>query len=398
MVPANNLKIQIYENTEDLERLRPEWEALVNEFPYSSTFCTWEWLVPWWRAFGQQDRLLLVAARDASSKLVGLAPLALNRQRSLDGELRVLRLLGDGSQDSDNLDFPVHPDWEDDFRQSFFTWLAQSSRYWDICQFRTLPSTSPLGNFLVSHLESVGWPVFVSTSAQTVIELPNRWEEYTKTLSSKERGKIGIRFRKLEKKYRMDIHRCSETELDSALNALFELHAKHWQLRGTPGTLHVPERRQFYQDLAHLLIRRNLLEFWLLVLDGKIVAAQFGLRHRDTVFSLQEGFDPDYFADSVGYVLRSQVLKSLISEGVRKYDFLGGTDESKVRWGAVVNNYINLEFAPPFTRGSIHLNLKNWSLGAKIWLRRQLPMPIWQRLKGLAGRTPDSANNLKQRW
>jgi hypothetical protein len=92
------------------------------------------------------------------------------------------------------------------------------------------------------------------------------------------------------------------------------------------------------------------------------------------------------------------VLKSLISEGVRKYDFLGGTDESKVRWGAVVNNYINLEFAPPFTRGSIHLNLKNWSLGAKIWLRRQLPMPIWQRLKGLAGRTPDSANNLKQRW
>jgi hypothetical protein len=52
-------------------------------------------------------------------------------------ELRVLRLLGDGSQDSDNIDFPVHPDWQDDFRQGFFTWLAQSSRSWDICQFRT---------------------------------------------------------------------------------------------------------------------------------------------------------------------------------------------------------------------------------------------------------------------
>src|SRR4051794_464131 len=111
MVPADKLNIQIYENGEDLERLRPEWEELVNEFPHSSTFCAWEWLVPWWRAFGRQDRLLLVAARDAAAELLGLAPLTLNRHRSLGGELRVLRLLGDRSQDSDNLDFPVHPDW-----------------------------------------------------------------------------------------------------------------------------------------------------------------------------------------------------------------------------------------------------------------------------------------------
>jgi hypothetical protein len=115
------------------------------------------------------------------------------------------------------------------------------------------------------------------------------------------------------------------------------------------------------------------------------VAAQFGLRHRDTVFSLQEGFDPDYFSDSVGYVLRSQVLKSLIREGVRKYDFLGGTDESKMRWGAVVKNYVNLEFAPPFTRGSIHLNLKNGGSEAKIWLRQRLPTPIWQMAEASGG-------------
>jgi CelD/BcsL family acetyltransferase involved in cellulose biosynthesis len=389
MGPHENLNLQVCGTREDLERLRPEWDALLTEFPHSTTFCSWEWLVPWWRAFAQQDRLLVVAARDASSKLVGLAPLIVTRERFLGTELRILRLMGDGSQDSDNLDFPVNPQWEEAFAAALFDWLAQPSREWDVGQLRTLPSASLVGNRLLSRLESAGWTVFASARPQTVIQLPDTWEGYLKQLSAKERGKVGIRFRKLEKNYKLEIRRCTKDELDSGLAALFELHAKHWQLRGLPGTLHVPERRQFYRELAQLLLERNRLEFWLLSVDGKIVAAQFGLRHGDAVFSLQEGFDPAYASDSVGYVLRSQALKQLIADGVRKYDFLGGSDESKLRWGAEVKNYINLEFAPPHTRGSIHLFFKYGSSGAKIWLRERLPAPVWQTLKKLTGRSPN---------
>ncbi len=384
--PSNHLHMQVYETVEDLQQLRPEWEVLLDEFPHSTTFCTWEWLVPWWRAFGRVDRLCVIAARDESSKLIGVAPLSLTRQGLLGTELRVLRLLGDGSQDSDALDLPVHSHYQAEFSYALFQWLIEHSNAWDVCQFRTMPAQSPVGNRLLSHLRSVGWKVFTSTRPQTIIELPDTWEAYLKKLSSKERGKVGIRFRKLEKKYQVEIRRCSENELDSGLNSLFELHAKHWQLRGLPGTLHVPERRQFYREMAQLLLSRNRLEFWLLSIDGKTVAAQFGLRHGDTVFSLQEGFDPLYSVDSVGYVLRSQVLKRLIADGIRRYDFLGGTDESKVRWGAEVKNYLNLEFAAPHTWGSIHLLLKYGSAGAKSWLRQNLPKSIWQTLKRLAGR------------
>ena len=37
---------------------------------------------------------------------------------------------------------------------------------------------------------------------------------------------------------------------------------------------------------------------------------------------------------SVGYVLRGRLLRNLIDRGIRRYDFLGGEDESKTRWGA----------------------------------------------------------------
>ncbi len=79
---------------------------------------------------------------------------------------------------------------------------------------------------------------------------------------------------------------------------------------------------------------RKWLEFWLLELDGKAVAAQFRFRYRDTFFALQEGFDPAYSTDSVGHALRGYVIRQLIAEGVRRYDFLAGQDPSKDRLGA----------------------------------------------------------------
>jgi CelD/BcsL family acetyltransferase involved in cellulose biosynthesis len=148
-----------------------------------------------------------------------------------------------------------------------------------------------------------------------------------------------------------------------------------------PGTLHVAARRQFYWELAGQLLARQRLDFWLLKADGKTVAAQFGLRYGTTVFSLQEGYDPDYAADSVGYVLRSHVLRTLIAEGIRKYDFLGGTDDSKLRWGGEVKQYLNLQFARGGTRGSLYLSLEHSKAKAKVWIRERLPKLVWQTLK-----------------
>lgn len=389
---ATSLSVHVYETLGDLERLRPEWEALLTEFPHSTVFCSWEWLVPWWRAFAQRDRLLVIAARDASSKLIGIAPMLLTRRRLFGRKLRLLRLLGDGSHDSDNLDLPVCAGYEGEFSCALLQCLEQQSSKWEVCQLRTLPAHSLVANQLLAHLREINWRVFTSTRPQSVVELPETWEEYLKRLSSKERGKIGLRSRRLEKKYKVVIRKCSEYELHSALDRLFELHARHWQLRGLPGTLHLSERQQFYREMAGLLLIRNRLEFWLLEADGKIVAAQFGLRHEDTVFSLQEGFDPAYSSDSVGYVLRSHVLKNIISDGARRYDFLGGTDDSKSRWGAEVKHYVDMEFAPPHTRGSIHLLLKNRGSEAKTWFRERLPVPVWQILKRLAARVGVEAN------
>src|SRR5579859_3770368 len=353
---SQNLTIASHDSLESLELLRPEWDALLDDYPSSTVFSSYEWLVSWWRAFGGGDMLAVLSFRDASSVLVAFAPMVVTIRRAFPSSLRVLRLMGDGSHDSDNLDFPVRLGYEDAFTRALLDWMQQNVRRWDICEFHTLPEQSSVGTRLLDALGQRGWRSSISMRPQTVVELAETWEAHLKGISAKERGKIGIRGRKLEKKYDVRIRRCAqESELDSLLQALFELHAKHWQLRGLPGTLHSPARRKFYGELARLLLARHRLEFWVLELNGKVVAAQFGLRYNTTVFSLQEGFDPEYASDSVGYVLRSQVLKQVIEEGVRRYDFLGGTDESKMRWGAELKHYRDIDFARPWSRGSFDL-------------------------------------------
>jgi CelD/BcsL family acetyltransferase involved in cellulose biosynthesis len=375
------LEIRTYRRLDELQAIRTSWEDLLANYPLATTFSTPEWLFPWWQSFGKNQELL-VAGFFADSRLIGLAPLSLAPFRAAKIiPLRRLRLMGDGSKDSDNLDLPVRPGFEGRFASSLLDFLERESNCWDVCELNTLPPQSPGAHALRQVLGQNKWLAIEKHSPSSVIALPATWEEYLRGLSAKERGKIGLRARRLQKKYATRIRKCTEeVEMESLLRALYELHGKHWLLRGLPGTLHLPARRQFYGEMARLLLARHRLEFWVLELNGNVVAAQFGLRHGSTVFSLQEGFDPDCAADSVGYVLRSQVLKQLIADGVRRYDFLGGSDDSKMRWGAQAAHYLNLSFARPFSAGAAYLQLQRYAGQNKAWLRRNLPATAWDLL------------------
>jgi len=377
---SDTLKIRTYRSLDELETLRPSWNRLLESYPLATTFCTPEWLIPWWRSFGNNQQLLVAGWFDETSRPVAIAPLSSTPMQIAPAvSLKLLRLMGDGSHDSDNLDLPVLPGFEDRFAESLLRYLPNQRGLWDFCELNTMPPQSPGANALRQMLLRQKWIVSENDRPASAIALPATWEEYLRQLSSKERGKIGLRTRKLEKKYKVRIRKCAdESEIDSFLEALYELHGKHWQLRGLPGTLHAPARRQFYGELARLLLQQRRLELWVLELNEKIVAAQFALRYQTTVFSLQEGFDPDYSADSVGYVLRSQVLKQLIADGIRRYDFLGGADESKLRWGAEPGHYLDLRFARPFSAGAAYLRTLDCAAQTKSWLRHNLPETVWQ--------------------
>jgi CelD/BcsL family acetyltransferase involved in cellulose biosynthesis len=381
----DTLEVRCYDSLDALAALLPAWEELLSQVPTATIFNTWEWLAPWWRAFGQEQRLAVLAFYESPPRLVGLAPLSLcTRRVSPALHFQFLQLMGDGSGDSDNLDLLVRPGYEAECAQAFLDCLNKEVGRWDVCQFNTMPPDSPVRDSLVRHLRERGWTHTTNQLPCSTIVLPDNWEAYLHQLPKVERKTFVRKLRRLEERYEVRCRRCTqEDELPNYLEALFQLHQKRWQLRGQRGTFASPARRQFYSEVAHAFLERGWLEFWLLELNGKTVAAQFNFRYRDTVYALQDGFDPGYYVDSVGYLLRSYVLRHLIADGVRRFDFLAGRGYHKARWVTESVNYFDVHFSKPFSRGSVYLRLLQNTRKTKEWLRGHLPAPVWAGLHWL---------------
>ena len=375
---ADGLEVRTFRSLEELQTIMSDWEDLLANYPLATTFSTSEWLISWWRSFGKDQELLAVGFF-SDSRLVALALLSIDRFRCAKTfSLRRLRLMGDGSKDSDNLDLPVLPGYEEKFAESLLRFLETEGRSWDFAELNTLPEYSPAASALRQSLGRINWPTIEKQRPASAIALPAGWEEYLRSLASEDQKNLARYTRRLEKRYAVQIYRCSaESQLAKCLEALFEHHQARWEAAGERGSFGSRERIDFYYELSRSLLPQQRLDLWVLELDGIVVAAQFGFRYGRQVFQLQEGNAPKHAPDRVGFVLRGHVMKQLIADGVQIYDFLGGDLGYKARWGAQARGYTDIHFARPRSLGGAYLQAVHRAAQSKAWLRKTLPQPAW---------------------
>jgi hypothetical protein len=325
--------------------------------------------------------MLTVAFRSSNCELVGLAPLYLADAGSKPfGKLKCLRLIGDGSGDSDNIDVIARPGFEQPCAEALLKWLANQPG-WDICILNMLPSHSMMARNLSHQLRVAKWPLAVDSTPNAAIQLPSSWESFLAQLHGDFRPLVTRYPRRLANRYRVRIHRCGNLqELDRSLDTLFALHQKRWNYANESGSFGCAKRRRFYRLISESFLQKQWLELWLLEVNGIDVAAQFCFKYRDTAYVLQEGFDPNFGNDKVGYVLRAAVIRHLIDSGIETYDFLGGFNSHKQNWGARPGSYLTLTFAAPYTTGSYFLISRKLVKQGKEWLRQRLPSPVWKML------------------
>ncbi len=378
---AQSVQIKAYSSWAGVAEIVPAWERILRENDQLSIFSTPEWLRSWWDAFGSSRRLALLALSDPQGSLIGVAPLYFEYSKHpIFGRVSQLRFVGDGSEDSDNLDLIAAPGEEQRCVAALLRWIAQQPNC-GICSLNTLAEDSIAAEILQARLRAAKWPLRVTTTPHSAIPLPSTWESYIEGLTPKFRRLITRCRRKLESQYEVRFHRCdSLCEIPEMLQTLYRLHQKRWNSVCQPGTLQSAERRDLYARMARAFFERGWLELWSLELNGKPVAAQMSFRYRDRVYGLQEGFDTDYFSHNVGHVLRAAMFEYFINSGARVYDFLGGASAQKQRWGAEVGAYINLEFARPRTIASCQLALHKGAAASKEWLRHRLPPVAWNAL------------------
>lgn len=363
----NRVKIIPITEQKEFFGMEKEWNSLLRNSRSNTIFLTWEWLTAWWKSYSEGKDLFILSV-EKDGQIIGIAPFYRKKIPKLGFlQFRALALIGDGSNDSDYLDWISRNGEEELVVRAITDFLIKKRADWDLILINEIPEKSPHLTLLLKHFyqgrcycEEVEVPC-------AYVELPSDWEKYLKSLRPRMRTKIRSLIKRLEQGSEVHFDLCRKAnDIENWLESFFDIHNKRWQNKNRSGVFVSPSKCQFYQEMSHLFLSRGWLRFYSLKVDGRYVAYQFCFEYNNTIFLLQEGYDPQMDELGIGNILRAYVFRDCIERNVKVYDFLEGVTPHKLSWGAAVKKSYRLSIGLPKIKNRLLWNItKGINLGKK---------------------------------
>lgn len=356
----------------ELHKISPAWDGLLQQSAANTIFLTCEWVTAWWATYGHPGDLLILAAFDETNLLRGIAPLRYQAVRRYGQTVSALSFIGDGSNDSEYLDFIFAPGYEKEVMESFRAHLADHLNRGTALILNEVPETSPSVPLLRTLGEQHIWTETEIPCG--TVRLPQTWEHYLSMLRPRFRTKIRSVLRNLECRPEVQFGFCETPEqIHRLLPLLFDLHARRWAQDDKPGVFGWDRKRHFYHVLSPILLDRGWLRFSWLEWQGRVLACQYGFAYKGTYFHLQEGYEPSSEHWNVGVGLRAWSIRELLKEGVGEYDFLGGVGRHKTDWGAQVKQSKQIVLAGKSYKNFLFCRGPEWEAGARESVKKLIP-------------------------
>lgn len=340
--------------------LRDEWRELHASCPQANPFNSWEWLFSWWQAYGA-ERTLRVLVWRAAGRLAGVAPLYLAPESMAFGaSAQVLRMVGDGSGDSDYLAFLVRGEYAAPAMAQLGQWLAAEPG-WDALAMSELKPGQGLLERFGQIARQHRFALRIAPGRCSAVELPATFAQFLEARQPRFRTRIRALLKKLDADPALRFEPATvPDDLRARLRSLYALHQARWAAEGVAGVFRDARRRLFYGHFVPRFARRGWLRVYSLRHGQTYVAHQLCFGGEGITYLLQEGFDVSNPAASYGQMLRAAVMRHLIANGERSYDFLGGYSRHKHDWGARESETANAVIARRRWRGRLYANAPAW--------------------------------------
>jgi CelD/BcsL family acetyltransferase involved in cellulose biosynthesis len=368
----NTIRIEVIEDASAFAGLRAEWTELLASSRADSLFLTWEWLHTWWSHLGEGRRLFIVTVR-RGSKLIAIAPLALNRGSI---PVRKLEFLGTGSVGSDYLDFIVHGAHEAAAVEALTEFLADAGFS---LRLPSVKEDSIVASAISAGLSDRGWRARkVPMQVCPFIKLAGlSWDAYLSSRGSSHRYNFRRRLRNLEKSHSVRFERAeSNADCRAALQHVVDLHLRRWNARGGSDGFHEERLLRFHDEFSALAREQGWLRLRVLSIDGRPAGAFYGFRYRDKYSFYQSGFDEAFLRQSVGLVTIGLTIQEAIAEEAAEYDFLHGDESYKSLWANETRPLSRIELFPPGVIGRMHRDSVIAVAATKKIVKRALHAPL----------------------
>lgn len=306
---------------ESFQNLTSYWTGSSHCLKWGSVFVLPPWLEVWWQAFQSGSRLYLSAVRQ-EAEIIGIAPLNISeREAAFIGSTDVC----------DYLDFIVAPGQEEDFFNALLDDLVAQ----DINRIN-LDSLRPDSTALV-HLAEIARRrgYLVETAQEDVslaMELPATWEDYLASLAKKQRHEVRRKLRRLPEagNVRYRYFRTEPPETEKLTDTFLDIFSRSRQDKVDFMT---ESMAGYFHSLALAMAGAGILRYGVLELDAIPVAMIMAFDYNETIYLYNSAFLPGYDSLSVGLLSKILGIRESINAGLKRWDFLKGTEDYKYQLG-----------------------------------------------------------------
>jgi CelD/BcsL family acetyltransferase involved in cellulose biosynthesis len=318
-------------NAEQLAAIRPEWNAIAGDNP----FLGWDWADTWWRHYESPTvRLLVLAVRDDTGQLVGLAPWCICHSVTRG---RVLKFIGSNEICGDRLTILA----TGEHRAAVLQRIAQAlntelQHQWDLVELTGVE----LANADIAELATLAQHAGNRTHVRPdlncwKIALPDSWETYLAGVSRSRRNRTR-KFLKRTIEAGKAEHRvlAAEEDFEAFFRTLVELHQKRRISIGEPGCFASAAYYNFHHEFARRMFAQQKLRLVVLYMQGQPAAVEYGFLGDGTIYHYQCGFDPALADAHPGWISLASTLRWAIEAGYHTLDMLRGDEPYKASFGA----------------------------------------------------------------
>ncbi len=292
---------------EKLSRCAELWEPIFQQTEDASPFISYEWYYALSCNLLRDDPTVILFSEN--SQTIGIIPARLDHN--------TIRMIGD-ERVTDLNDVICLPGYEQKISETIASFIERNKLHVDL--FPLDPDSS-----LILYL-----PRFLDTvkvdEADTcpILLLPDSWDRYLASLSSKSRHE-------LRRKLRKAVGTIIKTVEPGQINMLFK--SMRISDKSKKDFL-TPDVCGFFKMLAVFFHEKGWLRFRAAFVNSQPIAVLFAFTFRRRIYLYNTGFEPEYGNLSPGIVTIGLDIKDAIDEGFKAYDFLRGGEEYKYRFGA----------------------------------------------------------------
>ncbi|PQO29675.1 GNAT family N-acetyltransferase [Bremerella cremea] len=344
----------------DLGAYRYFWNQLFAQTPHGTFFQTLDWLETYWHFFGEGKKLCVLLVQ-VDCQMIGILPLVEQIEYTHAGPVRVLTYPLDawgpffgpiGSQPTATL-------------YAGLQYLAGAARSWGMLDFRWIEPELDRGRTFTAMRCQTLSPVTLPWKPTYAIELPDDFDEYLETRTSKFRASVRRAIRRVEQagivaeRYRPEIDRtrpfCPNEKLYQECVALAK---RTWQGSSTNGTtISHQQTAAYFHECFIKASRLGMLDLMTLRQNERLIAFSYNFHHQGRVLGLRVGYEPDCQQLSPGIAMMGLQIRDSIERGDSIIDLGSDHYDVKARW---INRTLESQRVCHYSRYSLQANILRW--------------------------------------